>query len=59
MARYRDMERTNYIIQNWWSTRSAIEFCELWEQLNNTDFKGIEFDAFKNLAGANSFTLTS
>jgi hypothetical protein len=58
MARYRDPERTNYIIQNWMRTRSAIEFCGLWEQLNNPDFKGIEFDAFKNESGANSFTLT-
>ncbi|MEO6844628.1 MAG: KilA-N domain-containing protein [Ginsengibacter sp.] len=58
MARYRDADRTNYIIQNWLRTRSAIEFCGLWEQLNNPTFKGIEFDAFKNEAGANSFSLT-
>lgn len=58
MARYRDPDRTNYIIQNWMRTRSAIEFCGLWEQLNNPDFKSIEFDAFKNESGANSFTLT-
>ncbi|MBY0244692.1 MAG: KilA-N domain-containing protein [Sphingobacteriaceae bacterium] len=58
MARYRDSERTNYIIQNWMRTRSAIEFCGLWEQLNNPNFKGIEFDAFKRESGANSFTLT-
>ena len=58
MARYRDAERTNYIIQNWMRTRNAIEFNGLWEQLNNPNFKSIEFDAFKNEAGANSFTLT-
>jgi hypothetical protein len=58
MAKYRDAERTNYIIQNWLRTRNAIEFCGLWEQLNNPDFKRIEFDAFKNEAGSNSFTLT-
>jgi hypothetical protein len=58
MARYRDKERTNYLIQNWLRTRSAIEFCGLWEQINNPSFKRIEFDAFKNQAGANSFTLT-
>lgn len=58
MARYRDADRTNYIIQNWMRTRSAIEFCGLWEQLYNPDFKSIEFDAFKNEAGANSFALT-
>jgi hypothetical protein len=58
MARYRDTNRTNYIIQNWMRTRSAIEFCGLWEQLKNPDFKSIEFDAFKNESGSNSFTLT-
>jgi hypothetical protein len=58
MARYRDVERTNYIIQNWLRTRSAIEFCGLWEQLNNPIFKRIEFDAFKNESGSNSFSLT-
>jgi len=58
MARYRDSERTNYIIQNWMRTRSAIEFCGLWEQLNNPGFKSIEFDAFKNESGSNSFALT-
>jgi hypothetical protein len=59
MAKFKDMERTNYIIQNWLRTRNAIEFCGLWEQLNNPAFKRIEFDAFKNESGANSFSLTS
>ncbi|MCE7066097.1 KilA-N domain-containing protein [Dyadobacter sp. CY326] len=58
MARYRDSERTNYIIQNWMRTRNAIEFVGLWEMLNNPIFKSIEFDAFKNEAGSNSFALT-
>ena len=58
MARYRNADRTNYIIQNWMRTRNAIEFNGLWEQLNNPAFNSIEFDAFKNGAGANSFTLT-
>ncbi len=57
MARYRDAERTNYIIQNWMRTRNAIEFIGLWEQLNNPDFKRIEFDVFRKQAGLNSFTL--
>jgi hypothetical protein len=58
MAKYRDAERTNYIIQNWLRTRNAIEFCGLWELINNPDFKRIEFDAFKNESGSNSFSLT-
>lgn len=58
IAKYRDAERTNYIIQNWMRTRNTIEFMGMWEQLHNPDFKGIEFDAFKKEAGANSFSLT-
>ena len=58
MARFRDADRTNYIIQNWMRTRNAIEFCGLWEQLKNPNFKSIEFDAFKNESGSNSFALT-
>ena len=58
MAKFRDSERTNYIIQNWMRTRSTIEFIGLWEQLRNPSFKSIEFDAFRNESGSNSFTLT-
>ncbi len=58
MAKFKDSKRTNYIIQNWMRTRNTIEFLGLWEQLHNQNFKGIEFDAFKNDAGSNSFTLT-
>jgi hypothetical protein len=58
MARYRDAERVNYIVQNWMRNRNTIEFLGLWEQLNNPQFKGIEFDAFRSQAGLNSFALT-
>lgn len=58
IARYKDRERTNYIIQNWMRNRNTIEFLGLWEKLNNPNFNSIEFDAFKNQAGLNSFSLT-
>lgn len=58
MAHFRDKDRTNYIIQNWMRLRSTIEFLGLWEQINNPNFKGVEFDAFRNSSGLNSFTLT-
>ncbi len=48
IARYKDKERTNYIIQNWMRNRSTIEFLGLWETINNSEFKSIEFDAFRN-----------
>lgn len=58
MARYKDKERTDYIIQNWLRSRSTIEYLGVWEQLNNPNFNPIEFDGFRNEAGSNSFTLT-
>ncbi len=58
IARYRDAERSDYILQNWMRNRSTIEFMGLWEQFNNPDFNSIEFDGIKNMAGSNSFSLT-
>lgn len=39
-------------------SRTTIEFLGLWEQLNNPEFKGVEFDSFLYQAGSNSFTLS-
>ena len=58
IARYRDAERSDYILQNWLRNRSTIEFVGLWDQFNNTNFNSIEFDGIKNQSGANSFSLT-
>ena len=50
MARYKDKQRTNYIIQNWMRARNTIEYLGVWEQLHNPNFNPIEFDGFrKNL----------
>jgi len=59
IARYKDNERTDYIIQNWLRNRNTIEFLGIWEQLNNPDFNPIEFDGIRNQAGLNSFVLTA
>ena len=58
IARYRDSERSDYILQNWMRNRSTIEFMGLWEQFHNPDFNSIEFDGIKNMSGSNSFSLT-
>ena len=58
IARHKDSERSDYILQNWLRNRSTIEFIGLWEQLKNPNFNSIEFDGIKNLAGSNSFSLT-
>jgi KilA-N domain len=59
ITRYRDAQRTDYIIQNWMRNRNTIEFLGIWESLNNAGFKPIEFDGFRKQAGLNSFTLTA
>jgi len=58
IARYKDKERTDYIIQNWMRNRDTIEFLGIWEQINNLNFKPIEFDGLRKEAGLNSFSLT-
>lgn len=58
IARYKSRDRTGVIIGNWLRNRNTIEFLGIWEQLNNPQFKVIEFDDFKKQAGLNSFTLT-
>ena len=59
IARFKDANRTDYIIQNWLRTRNTIEFLGIWERLYNPDFNPIEFEGFRKQAGLNSFVLTS
>lgn len=58
IARYKDKNRSDYVLQNWMRTRNAIEFLGLWEKLNNPNFNSIEFDGFRKESGLNSFVLT-
>ena len=57
IARYKSDEPKD-VIKNWMRSKSTIEFLGLWEKLNNPNFKGVEFDSFKNEAGANAFTMS-
>ncbi len=58
IARHKNENRTDDLIRNWLRNRNTIEFLGIWEQLNNPDFKPVEFDGFRKQAGLNSFTLT-
>ena len=59
IARFKDPERTDYLIANWLRNRNTIEFLGIWEQLNNPCFNPIEFDGFRKQSGLNSFLLTA
>ena len=48
----------NGVIANWMRNRNTIEYLGIWEYLYNPQFKPLEFEGFKNEAGANAFTLS-
>ena len=58
LARFKDEERFNYIIQNWLRSKHTIEYVGTWELLYNANFKPTEFDGVKNEAGTHSFVMT-
>ena len=58
MARLVNKDDPRYPIQNWMRLKDTIEYIGLWEILNNENFNRVEFDAFKNEAGKNSFVMT-
>jgi hypothetical protein len=59
MANAKENEsRAADIIKNWIRNRYTLEFLGTWEQINNPNFKVVEFDHFKMQAGLNSFVLS-
>ena len=57
IAKYKSNE-PNDVIRNWMRLKDTIEFLGLWEKLYNPDFNPVEFDGFRNEAGANVFTMS-
>jgi hypothetical protein len=58
IARNKNADEPKDVVKNWMRSRTTVEFLGLWEQLNNPEFKGVEFDSFLFEAGSNSFTLS-
>ena len=58
IAKHKEPNRSDHVIQNWMRNRNTVEFLGVWERLNNDDFKPLEFEGFRNRAGLNSFVLT-
>ena len=57
-ARYANPDEPKIPIHTWLRNKDVILYLGLWEKINNLDFKGIEFDTFKNEAGKNDFYLS-
>ena len=58
IARSKNANEPKDVVKNWMRSRSVIEFLGLWEQINNPNFKGVDFDSLLFEAGSNSFTLS-
>ena len=58
IAKHKEPDRSDHVIQNWMRNRNTIEFLGVWERLNNVGFKPLEFEGFRTRAGLNSFVLT-
>jgi hypothetical protein len=58
IARHKDAEHTDSIIQNWMRNRNTIELLGFWEIIYNPNFKPLEFEGFRKQAGLHSFVMT-
>ena len=58
LARYADEEEPRLQIRDWMRNKEVISYLGLWESIHNKDFKGGEFDSFKNDAGSNKFKMS-
>lgn len=46
------------VLYGWLRNKNTVEFLGIWEQLNNPDFKPLEFERFMQEAGLNRFSLS-
>lgn len=58
IAKYKNAEDANAVIQNWLRNRNTLEFLAAWEQINNPNFNPLEFEGFRKEAGLNAFVLS-
>jgi hypothetical protein len=58
IAKYKNAEEPNVVVANWMRNYNTIEYLGIWEQLNNLEFKPLEFEGFLKEAGSNAFTLS-
>ena len=58
IARQKNPVEPKDVVKNWMRVKNTLEYLGLWEKLNNLNFKGVEFDSFRNQAGSNAFTMS-
>lgn len=59
LAKFKDLKFPARVINNWLRNKNTIDFMGIWEKINNTDFKLLEFEQFKKDSGNKSFTIST
>jgi len=58
LVRYANPEEPKIPIYTWMRNKNVLAYLGLWEQLNNIEFKGLEFVTFESKAGKNDFYIS-
>lgn len=58
IARQKNPVEPKDVVKNWMRLKNTLEYLGLWEQLNNSNFKGVEFDPLLKDSGSNAFTMS-
>jgi hypothetical protein len=58
IAKYKNPEFPADVVKNWLRLRFTIDYLGVWEQLNNPNFKLVEFDQLRSESGTNAFVLS-
>ena len=58
IARQKNPIEPKDVVKNWFRVKNTLEYLGMWEMLNNSEFKGVEFDPLLAEAGNNAFTMS-
>src|SRR5574344_1790252 len=58
LAKTQNDESPADVVKNWMRNKETLSFLGVWGELNNDNFKLVEFDQFKNEAGRHAFTMS-
>ena len=58
IARQKNPIEPKDVVKNWLRSKNTLEYLGLCEQLNNPNFKGVEFGPLLKEVGSNAFTMS-
>lgn len=58
LARIKNPKEPKDVVKNWMRSRATLEYLGLWENMNNPEFRGVDFEPLLSETGKNSFTMS-